>query len=58
VSAMVMPIDFKTTGCQRACNVVVSAKVLAHAMDKYDDGRARSRPVGSPAIADKLPAVG
>ena len=55
---MVMPIDFKTTGRQRACDVVVSAKVLAHAMDKYDDGRARSTPVGSPAIAGKLPAVG
>ena len=36
---MVMSIDFKTLGGQRAGNVVVSAEVLAHAMDKYDDAR-------------------
>jgi hypothetical protein len=53
-----MSIDFKTLGGERAGNVVISAEVLAHAMDKYDDARARLAPVSSPAIADKLPAVG
>ncbi|HXY64130.1 MAG TPA: hypothetical protein VEI45_07230 [Mycobacterium sp.] len=55
---MVMSIDFKTLGGQRAGYVVVSAEVLAHAVDKYDDARARATPVSSPAITDKLPAVG
>ena len=55
---MVMSIDFKTVGGERAGNVVISAEVLAHAMDEYDDALARLAPVSSPAIADKLPAVG
>jgi hypothetical protein len=55
---MVMSIDFKTLGGERAGNVVISAEVLAHAMDKHDDARARLAHVSSPAIADKLPAVG
>ena len=58
MSAMVMAIDFKSLGGERAGYVVVSAEMLAHAMDKYDDASARLAPVSRPAIADKLPAVG
>jgi hypothetical protein len=57
VPAMVVSIDGKTPGGQRAGYVVVSAEVLAHAMDKYDDTGARLAPFSTPAIADKLVAV-
>jgi hypothetical protein len=55
---MVMSIDCKTLGGQRAGYVVISAEMLAHAMDKYDDARARLTPIRGPAIAGKLLAVG
>ena len=54
---MIMAIDGKTLGGQRSGYVVVSAEVLAHAMNKHDDARTRLAPISSPAIADKLPAV-
>ena len=54
---MVMAVYGKPVGGQGTGHVVVSAEVLAHAMDKYNDSDACLTPVRSPAITDKLPAV-
>ena len=58
VSAMIMAIDGKTLGGQRSGYVVISAEVLAHAMDEHNDSGAPLTPVSRPAITDKLSAVG
>jgi hypothetical protein len=58
VSAMIMAIDGKTLGGQRSGYVVISAEVLAHAMDEHNDSGAPLAPVSRPAITDKLSAVG
>jgi hypothetical protein len=58
VTAMVMSVHRKTLGGERVCDVVVSAEVLAHAMNKHDDAHGHLAPVSGPAIADEVPTVG
>ena len=57
MSAVVMSVNRKPPRSERLGDMVVSAQVLAHAMNKHDDARTRLAPISSPATADKLPAV-
>src|ERR1700747_3299956 len=53
-----MSVNHKPLRSERVGNMVVSAQVLAHAVDEHDDAGARLAVTSGPPITGELPAVG
>jgi hypothetical protein len=58
VPSMVVSVYDVSLGGELVGNVVVSADMLAHAVDQHDDARICSVILRGPAIAGEVPAVG